>query len=357
MIPFIIAEAGVNHCGDLDIALQMIDVAAGAGADAVKFQTYQPEQIVTASAAKAEYQTRNTKNAESQLDLLRRLQLDRQSFHELANYCSKKRITFLSTPFDVDSLHFLTDDLDVPLIKIASGELTNGHLLLEAAETGKPIILSTGMADLSDIEAALGVLAFGYIDGGDDPNRGGFEEAYASEEGKKVLLEKVTLLHCTTEYPAPMEEVNLRAMDHMRDVFGLPVGYSDHTLGSEIAIAAVSLGAEVIEKHFTMDRTLSGPDHLASLEPPELVGMISAIRNAASSLGDGIKAPTASENGNAQAARRSLVAARAIKMGERFTSENLTSKRPGTGISPMHYWDWLGRVASRNYAPDEIIES
>ncbi len=350
---YIIAEAGVNHNGSLDMALRLVDEAAAAGADAVKFQTFKAARIASASAGKAEYQKRTTDGAESQLAMLKRLELDEPAHLRLMDRCQEKGIAFLSTPFDLESLDLLVK-LGVSWLKIPSGEITNGPLLLAAGKSGLPLVLSTGMADPAEIRAALGVLALGMV-GGEEPGMEAFERAYNSEAGQKALRQRVTLLHCTTEYPAPLEDVNLRAMAFMREAFGLPVGYSDHTEGLAVPTAAVALGACLIEKHFTLDRSLPGPDHKASLEPGDLGRMVEAVRAVELALGRPDKAPAPSELKNRPVARKSLVAARPVARGEVFTPDNLTVKRPGTGISPLRYWEFLGRPADREYAADEVI--
>ena len=349
---FIIAEAGVNHNGSLDLAKKLVKAAAAAGADAVKFQTFKAENLASTRAGKAEYQKRTTDGAESQVDMLRKLELNEAAHLELMDKCRKRNIEFLSTPFDLESLELLVR-LGVNRLKVPSGEITNGPLLLACARSGLPLILSTGMADLDDVRAALGVLALGLTGG--EPGPGAFEAALASEAGKKALAEKVILLHCTTEYPAPLEDVNLRAMATMAEAFGLPVGYSDHTEGVSVPTAAAALGACCVEKHFTLDRTLPGPDHKASLEPEDLARMVRSIRAVEKALGSAEKSPAPSERKNMPIARKSLVAARPIAKGEPFTPENLTAKRPGTGVSPLRYWEYLGRVADRDYAADEVI--
>jgi N-acetylneuraminate synthase len=352
---YIIAEAGVNHNGSLDRAKEMVDAAAQAGADAVKFQSFRAEKMVIREAPKAEYQKRMTDPAESQYEMIRRLELDQVSHKKLIHYCRKRKIQFLSTPFDLESLQMLMGDFRLPMVKISSGDITNAPLLLKAAQWKRPVILSTGMSSLADIETALGVLAFGYTRANRKPSIEAFRESYRSEKGQKVLSRMVTLLHCTTEYPAPIQEVNLRAIEIMQSAFGLPVGYSDHTTGHAIAIAAVALGAVVIEKHFTMDRTLSGPDHRASLEPSELKVMIESIRQVESGLGMKRKIPGPSEWRNRVVAQKSLVAALAIKRGELFSEANIAVKRPGTGLPPLFYWELLGKRAQKDYVPDEAI--
>jgi N-acetylneuraminate synthase len=350
---YIIAEAGVNHNGSIEIAKQLIEVAAEAGADAVKFQTFKAENVISRYAPKADYQKATTEATESQLEMVRRLELDQSSHETLLACCREKNLEFMSTPFDGESVDLLVN-LGVARLKVPSGEITNAPLLLKMARTGLPIIMSTGMASLGEVEAALGVLAFGYLDYRERPSPASFDRAW--REGQGALQEKVTLLHCTTEYPAPFAEVNLRAMETMAKAFGLPVGYSDHTPGIAIPIAAAALGAVVIEKHFTLDRNLAGPDHRASLEPSELAAMVQGIRHVEMALGSPCKLPAPSELKNREVARKSLVAARRIRKGERFSGENLTSKRPGIGISPMVYWDWLGKVAEEDYQPDEVIQ-
>lgn len=351
----IIAEAGVNHNGSLTMAKHLIDVAAKAGADAVKFQTFRAEALVSRIAAKAPYQKGTTGRAGSQFDMLKGLELDEGAHHAIATHCRDRGIKFLSTPFDEESIDLLVVKIGVSMLKIPSGEITNGPLLLKAARTRKPIVLSTGMCNLHDIEAALGVVAFGYIRPKGMPSRTALRKAFTSPEGRQALQKKVTLLHCTSEYPAPVTDVNLKAMDTMQEAFGLPVGYSDHTAGMIIPIAAAARGAVLIEKHFTLDRTLPGPDHLSSLEPQELAAMIKAIRDVELALGSGRKEPAISEKKNVAVIRRSLVAARDIERNEIFSPKNLTCKRPGTGSSPLNYWSLLGKKAKKNYLEDEVI--
>lgn len=353
---YIIAEAGVNHNGSIDLARQLIDVAADAGADAVKFQTFKAQNLVSKSAPKANYQTRTTGDDESQFDMIHKLELDETAHLLLMSHCQRKGIQFLSTPFDFESVDLLAQKMKLPFLKISSGEITNGPLLLYIAQTGKPVILSTGMSDLDEVQQALGVLAFGYVGHIKKPSHAGFIEAFESAEGQAVLRDKVRLLHCTTEYPAPFKDVNLRAMNTLAETFGLPVGFSDHTTGIALATAAVARGAVVIEKHFTLDRCLPGPDHGASLEPEELSAMVRSIREVEIALGDGKKCPTESELKNISVARKSLVAKGIIKKGQEFTSENLGVKRPGDGVSPMKYWDFLGRRALCDYCEDQKVK-
>jgi N,N'-diacetyllegionaminate synthase len=328
----IIAEAGVNHNGDMNLARRLIDVAADAGADLVKFQTFNADRLVASHAPKADYQMRAAGSDESQHAMLRRLELAPEAHEVLIDYCKARAVQFFSTAFDVESIDLLVQ-LGLERFKVPSGEITNLPYLRRIGSFAKPVLLSTGMATLADIEAALDVL-----------------------EGAGTARKQITVLHCNTEYPTPMADVNLRAMQTIREAFGVAVGYSDHTPGIEVAIAAVALGASVIEKHFTLDRSLPGPDHKASLEPAELGGMIEAIRNIEQAMGDGRKRPSLSEQKNLAVARKSLVAARAIRAGEVFSAANVTAKRPGSGLSPMRWDEVLGRRAARDFAPDELIE-
>ena len=328
---FIIAEAGVNHNGDINLAKKLVDLAADARVDAVKFQTFITEEIVTRHAEKADYQKENTGNRkESQFEMLKKLELSFKKFREIKTYCDKKKILFLSTPFDHKSVNFL-EELEVSAFKIASGEIINFPLLSHIASTGKPIILSTGMSTLEDVEEALGVIY-------------------------KTQNSKIVLLHCTSDYPAKVEDVNLRAMITMHQSFHLPVGLSDHTPGIEVSLAAVAMGASVIEKHFTLDKNLPGPDHKASLGPQELKDLVKAIRNIGRALGDGIKTPSRSEMNTKLIARKSIVAARNIKKGELLNEHNITVKRPGNGISPMRWNEVLGSKAVRDFEKEELIE-
>lgn len=327
---FVIAEAGVNHNGNLEIAKKMIDVAARAGADAVKFQTFKADTLVRKDAVKAAYQQENaTDKQESQYEMLKKLELTKQMHQELIQACADKGILFLSTPFDIYSIQMLTD-CGITIMKVPSGEITNYPYLREIGRTGKPVILSTGMCELREVKDAVRVL---------------------KENGSS----EITLLHCNTEYPTPMQDVNLRAMQTLREETGLPVGYSDHTQGIEVPIAAAAMGAVVIEKHFTLDRNMEGPDHKASLEPGELQAMVQAVRNIETAMGDGDKRPSASELKNRDVARKSIVAKKDIRKGEMFTEENLTAKRPGSGISPMQWNDVIGLKADRDYEQDEMI--
>jgi len=338
---YIIAEAGVNHNGSLELAKSLIDIAKDAGANAVKFQTFQTEELVV--------------HHTFQFELLKKLELSKRSFYELAEYASEKRIDFLSTPFDGLSLQFLVRDLKVRKIKIASGEITNAPFLLAISKLDLPVLLSTGMSTLGEIEMALGVLAFGYLHSQTSPSVESFKQAYFSEQGQKVLCEKVTLLHCTSAYPAPYDEINLNNIVTLQRAFGLSVGYSDHSLGIAIPIAAVVKGATVIEKHFTLDRKLPGPDHRASLEPNQLKEMIQSIRQVEKALGSFQKFPKKTEMDNRMVSRKSLVAKKEIVKGELYTEDNLTIKRPGLGVSPFYYWDYLGKKAEKDYLKDEEL--
>lgn len=328
---FIIAEAGVNHNGSIDMAKKLIDVAAEAGADAVKFQTFKTDKTVSRKAQKADYQKNTTDAGESQYDMVKKLELDVSTHKELMSYCLEKNIMFLSTPFDHDSIDLL-DELGLKIFKIPSGEITNLPYLRHIGKLNKEIIMSTGMADIGEIEDALDIL----VNAGTDKNN-------------------ITVLHCNTEYPTPMTDVNLRAMQTIANTFKIRTGYSDHTLGIEVPVAAVALGAEVIEKHFTLDKTLPGPDHKASLEPQELKLMIQSIRNIEKALGDGIKKPSKSEIPNKIIARKSIVTKTAIKKGEILNEDNLTIKRPGNGISPMRWDEIIGSIAQKDYEEDELI--
>ena len=329
MSVYIIAEAGVNHNGSFNLACKLVDAAKEAGVDCIKFQTFKSQNLVSHNAQKADYQ-KNTTGDGSQVDMLKKLELSYDEFIKLKEYCDKVGVCFLSTPFDFDSIGFL-NSLDMPFWKIPSGEITNYPYLVALAKTGKPVVMSTGMCEMAEIQEAIDVL---------------------KENGTK----EIKLLHCNTEYPTPFEDVNLYAMHTMRESFNLEVGYSDHTKGIEVPIAAVALGATIIEKHFTLDRNMEGPDHKASLEPDELVKMVASIRNIEHALGTGDKAPSPSEKKNITVARKSIVAARNIKAGDIFTIENVTVKRPGTGISPMRWNEVLGTKAIKDFAEDELIE-
>jgi N,N'-diacetyllegionaminate synthase len=325
----IIAEAGVNHNGSLEIAKQLVRTAKECGADIVKFQTAKLDSLVSKFAEMADYQKANTGKVESQKEMLSKLLLSFDEFTELAAYCKEIGIMFLSTPFDIESIHFLNNMQDI--WKIPSGEITNYPYLVEIAKTGKRIILSTGMSEMYEIKSAIKLL-------------------------KENGANDITILHCTTEYPAPLNEVNLNVMTKLRNEFGCKIGYSDHTKGIEVSLAAVAMGAEVIEKHFTLDRNMEGPDHKASLEPDELKALVDGIRNIELAKGSFDKVPTESELKNRSVARKSIVAAKNISAGEVFTKDNLTTKRPGSGISPMRWKEVIGTVAKRDFMEDELIE-
>ena len=331
MSVFIIAEAGVNHNGSIELAKKLIDVASEAGVDAVKFQTFKTENLVSKNAKKAEYQKETTDAAESQFDMIKKLELDTDTHHELISYCKTKNIMFLSTPFDLDSIDLL-DALELPIFKIPSGEITNLPYLRKIGSLKKEVILSTGMADMGEIEDSLNIL----VDAG-------------------TKKENITILHANTMYPTPMEDVNLKAMQTIGITFDIAYGYSDHTLGIEVDIAAVTLGASVIEKHFTLDNTMDGPDHKASLEPDELVAMVKGIRNIELALGSSVKKPSKSEKPNMKIARKSIVASCDIQEGEVFSVDNLAIKRPGDGISPMRWDEVVGTIATKSYSEDELI--
>ena len=352
---FIIAEAGVNHDGSLDDALAMIDVAAEAGADAVKFQTFRAEAALTARALKADYQVTNTGEGGTQLDMVRRLELKPEDHPPLVERCQARGIAFMSTAFDMDSLA-LVAGFDMPWIKIPSGDLTWGEMLIAAARVGPPLAVSTGMATLDEVRQALALIAWGRMRSDLPPDLDSAVAAFDTDTARAALEGQVVLLHCTTQYPAPVHAVNLRAMDTLAATFGLPVGYSDHSLGVTVPVAAVARGAVMIEKHFTLSRNRQGPDHAASLEPDELTAMVRAIRDVEQALGRPEKAPAPEEMANRIVARRSLVAARAIHRGELFHPDMLTAKRPADGLSPHAALALYGQVATRDYQPDEAIE-
>ncbi|WP_220101564.1 N-acetylneuraminate synthase [Paenibacillus sp. S150] len=353
---YIIAEAGVNHNGSVEIAKELVNTAVKAGADAVKFQTFRAEKLVSRTALKADYQKMTTGSEGSQLEMLKKLELTYSDHRILYEYCNQAGIEFLSTPFDIESLGFLTTQIGLNTIKISSGDITNLPLLYETAGTGAKIILSSGISTLGTLEDALGAIALGYTLYEGNPTVKGMEEAYYSRAGQEMLRAKVTLLHCTTDYPTQYNDVHLNKMLTMKRAFGLPVGYSDHTIGLEISLAAVAMGAEVIEKHFTLDKQMEGPDHKASIEPEELTRLVKQIRNIEQSLGIFTKIPAFSEMKNAHAARKSVVAAKTIQQGEIFSKDNLTIKRPGNGYPPSSYWALLGRKAEKTFEADDLIE-
>jgi len=352
---YVIAEAGVNHNGSLDRALDLIDAATQCGADAVKFQSFRPDELVSARARKAPYQEQTTGEAEGQLEMLRKLQLSAEDHRALLRRCRDRNIDFLSTPFDEHSLQMLVEDLGVQRLKLGSGDLTHGPLLFAAARTSLPLILSTGMATQKEIDDALGVVAFCWTMSEGEASTESFARARDSVAGRTALEERLVLLQCTTEYPAPFDEVNLRVMASFREHYGVNVGLSDHTPGIAIPLAAVALGATVVEKHFTLDKSLPGPDHRASLDPTELESMVEGIRAVEAALGTAEKTVGQAEARNRVPARRSLIAAQPIRPGEPFTARNLGAKRPGDGISPMRYWDVIGQTAAREFVVDEPI--
>jgi N-acetylneuraminate synthase len=352
---YVIAEAGVNHNGSLRRAFELVDLAAKSKADAVKFQTFKTEKLAVSTAPKAEYQIKQTGSSDSQFMMLKKLELREEDHFKIRDRCNLKGIQFLSTPFDIESIDFLVQKLNISKLKIPSGEITNAPLLLKAAESGKPLIVSTGMCTMEEVEVALGILAFGYTKSGHKPGSENFKAAFESIEGRNALRKNVILLHCTTAYPAPFEEVNLRVMDTMAATFDLRVGYSDHTLGISVPLAAVARGAVVVEKHFTLDKTLPGPDHQASLNPDELKTMVLSIRQVEKALGQSNKIPTPSELENRDIARKSLVATKDIRTGEIFNKKNIAVKRPGNGISPIEYWDWLGKKAERDFKAEDFL--
>ncbi len=327
---FIIAEAGVNHNGSIDIAKQLVDAAAKAGADAVKFQTFNADKLVCGKAVKADYQITNTGNGESQRDMLRKLQLSEEDFIELKKYCDESGIMFLSTPFDIDSLKFLIS-IGITMVKVPSGEITNFPLLREIGKSGLKVILSTGMCELDEVARAVDIL-------------------------RKYGTKEIIVLQCNTEYPTPFRDANIRAMLTLGETTGCEYGYSDHTIGNDVAIAAVALGASLIEKHFTLDKNMEGPDHIASIEPEELKSLVNSVRHIEEALGSGIKTVSDSERRNIEVARKSIVAKCHISRGDFFTEDNLTTKRPGNGVSPMLWDDIIGTVAAKDFEEDELIE-
>ncbi|MBL4691942.1 MAG: N-acetylneuraminate synthase [Magnetovibrio sp.] len=356
MNTFIIAEAGVNHNGDLGLALKLVDAAAKAGADAVKFQTFKTDKLAMASAGMARYQKENTGQDVAQVDMLRRLELAPEDHVELIKRCEEQGIEFLSTPFDNYSAHFLCEKLGLKTIKIPSGELTNAPFLYIIASYGVNIILSTGMADMEEIREALDVLAYGLLGRGTPENFTAVKGTSQTDEGKEVLAQKLTILHCTTEYPAPLDTINLKAMDTLADAFGVPVGLSDHSEGIAVPIAAVARGAVLVEKHMTLDRLMEGPDHKASIEPDELMSMVDGIRAVEIALGTGVKKPFSQEIENRAIVRKGLFAARDIAVGETFGADDLIARRPEHGASPMRFWDLIGTDAVRAFKQGEPID-
>lgn len=353
---FIIAEAGVNHNGSIELAERLVDIAVEAGANAVKFQTFKTELCLTKEVRRAKYQQKDGESI-SQFDLVKALELSADNFRHLSEYCKKKNISFLSTAFDLPSLRFLIDELNIPVVKIPSGDILNGPLLLAAARAKKPILLSTGMCNLGDIENALSVIAFGLLGENDDNAcMKNFHKSYSSNEAQNLLGKYVTLLHCTTEYPAPFEDVNLTSLSTLKSAFGLRVGFSDHSVGIPVSLGAVALGATVIEKHFTIDQGMHGPDHKASLAPNQLIEMVRGIRDIEKSLGDGRKYPRLSERDNIEIARKYLVCNQPISAGQPFRVDDLIPKRSHRGISPIYLWDLIGQKSTRDYQQDEVIQ-
>lgn len=355
MSTFIIAEAGVNHDGELDKALQLVDAAVDAGADAVKFQTFKSENLVTQDAGKAEYQKKLTDSEESQIAMLKKLELPHEHHFQIKDYCEKKGIEFMSTAFDLESLHFLLSEMELKRLKLPSGEITNHPLVYAHAKSGLDIIVSTGMATVGEIESALMVIAGGYLEHSGEKVGYNWSHAYVNEEAQEMLKRKTSILHCISEYPAPAGSLNLKAISHLRETFGLATGYSDHSLGIWAPISAVTLGATVIEKHFTLDKSLPGPDHKASLEPGELKMMVDGIRNVEQALGSGVKRPVTEELVNREPIRKSLVVNAPLKSGEVITEAHLSVKRPEKGMSPTKYWNVLGKKATRDYCVGEFL--
>jgi N-acetylneuraminate synthase len=354
----IIAEAGVNHNGNPSLAFDLIRASAEAGADFVKFQAFKTDRLVTRQAGQANYQKRNLgiREDQGQSAMLAGLELDDGVFIELKKECERNRVRFLATPFDIGSAFFLIDQLGDDLLKVGSGDFDNLPLLVAIARRGVKVILSSGMTTLGDIETSLGALSFGYLAGQNErPSLSAFQEAYAAHEARQMLQDKVTILHCTTEYPAPPESLNLNAIPTVARAFGLDVGYSDHSEGSEAAIAAYVLGATMLEKHITLDRSMPGPDHKASMEPADFAAMVQQIRNLDLALGDGVKCMKAAESANRAIARKSPVAAKPIKAGDLFSEDNLTLKRTNSGVAAARYYDLIGRASSHDYDLDEAI--
>lgn len=358
----IIAEAGVNHNGSIDKALEMVDVAIAAGADIVKFQTFSADKLARKDAQLAEYQKTGDGDNRSQWDLLKGLELSHEEFTRIRDYCAEKKIGFLSTGFDLDELDFLIEELHIPLVKVASGDLTFAPMLVKAGSSNLPTILSTGMADLDEIGKALRFIAFGYglsngiIDAGTKASSFELQQAWDDDRIQKIMREKVTILHCTTQYPAELDILNLQAIGLIADRFGLPVGYSDHSLGTLASVVSVSLGATVIEKHFTLDKTMEGPDHSASLDPEELAELVRLIRGASTALGVPVKECQPIEVSNKAAVRRSLVASRPIAAGEVLTEDNIECRRPGAGRTSFDFYDVVGTAATRAYEVGEYVE-
>jgi N-acetylneuraminate synthase len=352
---YVIAEGGVNHNGQIKAALEMVDLAAAAGADAVKFQVFKSENLVTGWAPKADYQNKTTDSAQSQLDMLRKLELHVDDYDRLKERCAEQQIELLVSPFDLPGIDFLADTLNLRALKIPSGEITNGPFLLRAARTGLDIILSTGMSEMDEVATSLDVLAYGYTHSDDPKDAEDIAAARETDAGSAALHDHVSLLHCTSQYPTPYEDVNLNGIITLRDAFGLRTGLSDHTPGISVSVAAAGMGAQLIEKHFTLDKNLPGPDHQASLSPEELISLVSSLRQVSAAMGDGRKTIQPSEMNTRDIARRSLVASRPIKQGEIFTADNVTAKRPDGGLSPMRFWEVAGSAAPQDFDTDDPI--
>ncbi len=353
---YIIAEAGVNHNGDLSLAKELIDIAADAGADAVKFQTFTAEKVISTIAKQAEYQAKNTGITESQLEMVKKLELPQSDFKKLYEYSKDKNITFLSTAFDPENMNFLVRECNIPLIKIPSGELTNAHYLFDVAKYKLPLVISTGMANLHEIEQALAVLSYGWVHKNPPTSLQQCLDFYTTATGHSTLDGNIIILQCVTEYPAPYKDTNLNSMQTIAEKFGCPVGLSDHSLGIHIPIAAVAMGACVIEKHFTIDKNLPGPDHKASIDAEELKNMVKYIKDVEDAMGDGQKVPQTSEIKNIPIARRSIVAAGDLTQGTIYTNENIACKRPGNGVSAMLYWDYLGKECLSDINKDNLVK-
>lgn len=351
----IIAEAGVNHNGDLRLALALVDAAAESGADYVKFQTFSAAKVASSFVEKAKYQLRTTPTNESQLSMLSKLELSFDDFLEIKKRCNEKNIGFLTSAFDLESVRFIKKHLKSNRIKLGSGEITNGPILLEVGRSGMDVILSTGMSTLSEIEEALSIIAFAMMKKGNPRNKLDYSSVLLEEKGWQKISEKVTLLHCTTEYPAKIEDSNLHAIKTLKNAFGLPVGFSDHTSGVAMAIGATVLGANVIEKHITLNNSMEGPDHKASFNPENFKKFVKQIRDVEVGLGTGIKFPSAIERQNRSIIRKSIVATRNLSKGQVLDTKDITTKRAGTGISPMYYWDLLGKTLNCNISKDKAI--
>lgn len=352
----IIAEVGVNHNGSIDAALELVKAAKDAGADIVKFQLFDADQLVQKHTPVAAYQAANDGRHQTQYEMLKALELSYDEHIQIKRYCDEIGIKYLATAFDGRSLQFLADELKQNIFKIASGEITNGPFIEQHVKTGGHIVLSTGMSTIGEIEAALSLISFFLLNPGGTPTGQNVKRAFREIMPLGILAEKVTLLHCSSEYPASLESVHLHSMKTIGNSFGLPYGYSDHTIGLEVSICAAALGASVIEKHFTLDKSANGPDHAASITPTELKELVTAVRNVEIALGSKVKLPSDAELDNSDLARKSIVAAETISKGDIFNKDNLTTRRPGQGISPMRYWDLLGKKASRDYFSGEMLD-